>query len=102
MRIVKEHFLREAARRHPVAARWLRDWTALTKRAKWRNWGEVNRDYPGTDAVRTSSGRTVGIFNVRRNEFRLIVAVHFNRQIAFTLRFLSHAEYGRSRWKDEL
>ena len=48
------------------------------------------------------SGRTVCIFNIRRNEYRLIAAVHFNRQIVFTLRFLTHAEYALAQWKNEL
>jgi hypothetical protein len=30
------------------------------------------------------------------------VAMHFNSQMAFTLRFLPHAEYDRDDWKDEL
>ena len=57
---------------------------------------------PEVDPVKARSGRTVDIFNIRRNEFRLIAAVHFNRQLAFTLRFLTHAEYGLNRWKNEL
>jgi mRNA interferase HigB len=36
------------------------------------------------------------------NTYRLIVAMHFDRQTAYTLRFLTHAEYSTDRWKDEL
>jgi len=28
--------------------------------------------------------------------------MHFDRQVAYTLRFLTHAEYSKDRWKDEL
>ncbi|MCL4177564.1 MAG: type II toxin-antitoxin system HigB family toxin [Verrucomicrobia bacterium] len=38
----------------------------------------------------------------RHNGYRLIAAIHFDRQTAYTLRFLTHAEYSRERWKDEL
>jgi len=34
--------------------------------------------------------------------YRLIVAMHFDSQMAFMLRFLTHAEYARDKWKDEL
>jgi len=30
------------------------------------------------------------------------VALHFNSQVAYTLRFLTHAEYDRDDWKGEL
>ena len=33
---------------------------------------------------------------------RLIGAAHFNRQIVYTLRFMTHAEYSKDRWKDTL
>ena len=37
-----------------------------------------------------------------RNDYRLIVAAHFNRQSVYTLRFMTHAEYSTDRWKDTL
>ena len=42
------------------------------------------------------------VFNIRRNDYRLIVAAHFNRQIVSTLRLMTHAEYSKDRWKDSL
>jgi mRNA interferase HigB len=77
-------------------------WRTVVKAATWRNLMEVRRTYPGTDSVKVSSGRQVQVFNVCGNEYRLIVAVHFNRQIVYTLRFLTHAEYSKDRWKAEL
>lgn len=42
------------------------------------------------------------VFNVCGNEYRLIVAMHFNRQLVYTLRLLTHADYSKGRWKDQL
>ncbi len=42
------------------------------------------------------------VFNVGGHEFRLVCAVHFNTEMVFALRFLSHAEYSKDTWKDEL
>ena len=44
----------------------------------------------------------VMVFNVCGNTYRLIVAMHFQSQVAYTLRSLTHAEYDREDWKDEL
>ena len=77
-------------------------WRKTVKAATWRNLVEVRRTYPDTDAVKVRSGRTVLIFNIRRNDYRLIAAVHFNSQIVYTLRFMTHAEYSKDRWKAEL
>ena len=102
MRIVKEAFLVQAGQRHPPAARHLETWRKIVKAAAWRNLVDVRRSYPDTDAVKVKSGRQVLVFNIRRNDYRLIVAAHFNRQIVYTLRFLTHAEYSKDQWKETL
>ena len=102
MRIIKVPFLVAAGQKHPPAARQLDVWRKTVKAAMWRNLVEVRQTYPDTDAVKVRSGRTVLVFNIRRNDYRLIAAVHFNRQIVYTLRFMTHAEYSKGRWKTEL
>ncbi len=102
MRIVSEAFLLAAGRQHPPAARHLDAWRKFVKTASWRNLADVRRTYPDTDALKARSGRQVLVFNIRRNDYRLIVAAHFNRQIFYTLRFMTHAEYSKERWKDTL
>ena len=91
-----------AGREHPAAVRHLDVWRKTVKAALWRNFVDVRRSYPDTDAVRVRSGRLVLVFNIRRNDYRLIAAVHFNRQIVYTLLFMSHAEYSKDRWKNAL
>jgi mRNA interferase HigB len=102
LRIIAEAFLVEAGRKHPPAARHLEAWRKLVRMAAWRNLVDVRRTYPDTDSVKVRSGRQVLVFNIRRNAYRLIVAVHYNRQIVYTLRFMTHAEYSKDRWKDTL
>lgn len=102
MRIIKAAFLVAAGREHPPAARHLDVWRKTVKAASWRSLLDVRRSYPDTDSVKVRSGRQVLIFNIRRNDYRLIVATHFNRQIAYTLRFMTHAEYSKNLWKESL
>jgi mRNA-degrading endonuclease HigB of HigAB toxin-antitoxin module len=50
----------------------------------------------------TTSDRQVLVFNVCGNDYRLIVAAHFNRQMIYTLRLMTHAEYSKDEWKKDL
>ena len=102
MRIIKEAFLVAAGREHPPAARHLDVWRKFVRAATWDSLVDVRMTYPDTDTVRVRSGRQVLVFNIRRNDYRLIVAMHFNRQIVYTLRFVAHAEYSKDRWKETL
>ncbi|MEO7300447.1 MAG: type II toxin-antitoxin system HigB family toxin [Verrucomicrobiota bacterium] len=102
MRIIKEKFLRDAAAEYPKAVKYLAAWTMTVRAATWRNLTDVRRCYPSADQVRVGSGKSVLVFNVCGNTYRLIVAIHFDRQTTFTLRFLTHAEYDRNDWKKEL
>jgi len=102
MKIITRKFILAAARANPRAAEALGDWLALAAKAQWKNPVEMKNAWPAVDSAKVKSGRTVYICNIRRNEFRLIVSVHFNRQRIYTLRFMTHAGYDRRNWKDEL
>lgn len=102
MRIIKRPTLREFAARHSKTGRYLDDWWRVAGAAVWKNMVDVRRTFPSADMVKVVSGRQVIVFNVCGNEFRLIVAVHFDRQKVFILRLLSHAEYSKEYWKAEL
>ena len=102
MRIIKPSTVRQWARGTPRAAPFLEHWLALTEAAEWANFVQVRGSFPHADTAVVGSGRTVVIFNVARTGFRLIVAVHYDRRIVFTLLFLSHTECERDRWKESL
>jgi mRNA interferase HigB len=102
VRIIKEAFLVAAVREYPPAARHLDAWRKFARAATWHNLPDAQRTYPDMDAVKVRSGRQVLVFNIRRNDYRLIAVTHFNRQIIYTLRFMTHAEYSKDRWKDTL
>jgi mRNA interferase HigB len=55
-----------------------------------------------TSLTPSRTRRTVTVFNVCGNNFRLITAVHYDRQKVFILDFLTHAEYSRNLWKNRL
>jgi mRNA interferase HigB len=102
MRIITRKRLREFARRHADAAEPLQQWYRLFREAKWENLQDVRRVYPHADAVNVASGNTVTVFNLCGNKYRLVAAIHYNRQRVYVLQLLRHAEYSKGRWKDAL
>jgi mRNA interferase HigB len=73
----------------------LRSWLKITEQSKWKNLTEVRQTFNGADAV----GRFT-VFDIKGNAYRLITAVHYNRQKVFIRHVLTHAEYDRGRWKE--
>jgi len=102
VRIIKTATLDDFAQAHPKAAAGLTHWEAITRAAEWRNLVETRASFPHADQVTVQSGRTVTIFNIKKNDYRLITAIHYNTRKVFILRFLTHAEYDKATWKDTL
>lgn len=102
MRLIHQLFLNEAAATYPKAKKWLENFKAVVKAAEWESLEEVRKSYPSCDGVKVGSKSSVYVFNVCGNSYRLIAAIHFNRGIVYTLRFLSHADYSKNEWKNEL
>ena len=102
MNIVKPLRVREYARAHAGAFASLERWITLTKAAVWTDFKDVKSTFDRADAVRVDSGRIVVVFNISGNKFRLITAIHYNVAKVFVLRFLTHAEYSKDKWKQEL
>jgi mRNA interferase HigB len=102
MRIIKTSMLHEFWRAHPEAEASLRTWVQQTKAAQWRNFADVRRTFPSADQARGASYRPVVIFNIAHNRYRLIAALHYNTQIAYTMMILTHKEYDRNAWKDKI
>ncbi|MCP4378421.1 MAG: type II toxin-antitoxin system HigB family toxin [bacterium] len=102
MRIIKTSMLREFWQSHRHAEASLRTWVRQTRAGQWRNFAQVRKTIPGADLVKVSSGRSVVVFNIAHNRYRLIAAVHYNTRIVYTLMILTHKEYDRNAWKEQL
>lgn len=102
MRIIKTSMLKEYWKAHREAEASLRVWVQQTRAAKWRNFSEVRKTFPSTDTVKVASGRSAAIFNIAHNRYRLIAAIHYNTAIVYTLMILTHREYDRGTWKEQL
>ena len=102
MHIIAAKTLREYAAEHDDASNWLFTFLDRVEAAEWANIADVRRIYPHADAVRVRSGNDVIVFNACGNRYRLVTAIHFNRGKVYILRFMTHAEYDKEFWKDQL
>lgn len=74
----------------------------VAQAAKWASFADVRQTFGSADQVKVASGRTVIVFNIAGNRFRLIAAIHYVTGIVFALRFVTYAEYSKDKWKYEL
>ena len=102
MRVIKPKTVREYAAHYPDAQDPLLLWLRAARAADWNDLLEVRKTYPHADAVRVASGNIVTVFNVRGNRYRLIVAIKYEWAMVYVLRFLTHADYNKDKWKEQL
>jgi len=102
VRIIKESTLAAFAVSYPQAATRLAVWRRIMRQAQFRHFADLRQCFRAADQVRVSSGNPVVVFNVCGNTYRLICAIHYDTGKVFLLRFLTHAEYDKDRWKTEL
>jgi mRNA interferase HigB len=102
MRIIKTSMLREFWQSHRQAEASLRTWAQQVRAAQWTCLVDLRKTIPSADMVKVASGRSVVVFNVAGNRYRLIAAVHYNTRIVYTLMILTHKEYDRDAWKEQL
>ena len=102
MHVISKKALQEFWLNHADAEGPLMDWYDLARDAQWRSISEVRRVLSHADAVRVASGRTVTIFNIGGNKYRLITSIHYNRRKVYVLRVYTHRQYHRENWNDQL
>ena len=102
MRLIKSKTIETWATAHAAAKSALKNWMAVVNAAEWKKFADIRQTYRSADQVKVASGRTVVVFDIAGNRFRLIAAVHYQTAVVFALRFLTHAEYSKNQWGNEL
>jgi mRNA interferase HigB len=96
MHVISEKKLREFWQQWPDAETPLRSWHRVAERARWETFADVKEVYGHADRV----GRCT-VFNVGRNKFRLVAAIHFNRGKIYIRHVMTHEQYDRGSWKED-
>ncbi|MEZ4773083.1 MAG: type II toxin-antitoxin system HigB family toxin [Bacteroidia bacterium] len=91
LRIIAKRTLREYWEIHPYSEQHLKTWYETAKKSNWNNFNEIKKTYRSASIV--SNDRVV--FNIKGNNYRLIVKFNFERNWAF-IRFIgTHKEYDK-------
>jgi mRNA interferase HigB len=93
MRIIKESTLNRAIVHYHARGikEHLGSWKALIKRSNYRSPQELKQHYKNASII--NSKRVV--FNIKGNEFRLIVDIEYRLGFVFVIDFLTHEEYDK-------
>ncbi len=102
MRIITKRQLDQWRAQYPDAHAGLSNWYKHTIAATWNNLQEVRTTFRSADGAIVKSGKPVTIFNIGGNKYRLITAIHYDRQIVHAMLLLTHREYDKNKWKDIL
>jgi mRNA interferase HigB len=103
MRIIKPSTLRRFWAANRGAEAELKKWLKTAKEAQWQHPPDVKYAFGArVDFVKVESGNTVAVFDIANNNWRIIAAIHYNRQRVFVLRILTHKEYDTNNWKQEI
>ena len=101
MRIISRARLNEACTNQPTINASLTHWYNIAKRACWKNLAQTRSCFPHADQVRADRNKVATVFNLS-NGFRLITAIHYDKQRIYIRHILSHTEYDRGKWKEML
>ena len=91
MRIISRKALRVFWEKHSDARQSLQAWYVDVKKAHWKSPADIKKVYRNASFV----GNNRVVFNIKGNQYRVIVAVQYKFQLAF-IRFVgTHQEYNR-------
>lgn len=91
MRIIALKTLRAFWEQHPVAQQPLQAWYHDAKQATWRTPADIKRVYRNASIV----GNNRVVFNIKGNQYRLVVAIRYQHGIVYVRFIGTHPEYDK-------
>lgn len=91
MRIISRKTLRDFWEKHPDARQALQSWYADVEQARWQSPADIKKTYASVSFL--SNNRLV--FNIKGNQYRIVIVVQYRYGFVY-IRFVgTHAEYDR-------
>lgn len=91
MRIIAERAIREYYEKNPQAKTALENWVAIVKKAHWRCFADIKSTFNSVDNV----GNQHYVFNIKGNDYRIVVVIKFTPQFVLVRFIGTHKEYDR-------
>jgi len=92
MRIVALSTLRAFWESYPDAETPLRSWYALASRAVWQTPADIKAAYRNASFI----GNNRVVFNIKGNDYRLVVAVHYEKGLMYVRFVGTHRQYDKT------
>jgi mRNA interferase HigB len=96
MHLISIRNLRADAAKYPDVSNQVDAWYRAVKSASWQNLEDVKQVYPTAEAVGNFT-----VFNIKGNNYRLIVSIDYEIQTVYYKYFLTHTEYNKDNWKND-
>ena len=91
VRIFTEQTLKEYIEKHPDARTALQEWVSIVKHSDWTCFADIKATFNSVDSV----GNQHYVFNIKGNNYRLVVVIKFTIKFVY-IRFIgTHAEYDK-------
>ena len=91
MRIFTEQRLKEYAGEYPEVKVALQNWVSIVKKSNWTCFADIKETYNSVDSI----GNQRYVFNIKGNDYRLVVVIKFTIQFVY-IRFVgTHKEYDK-------
>ena len=95
MHLITKKVLKIFWSENPDGRMALERWSRIIEKNKFENFNQLRETFPSADLV----GKLT-VFNIGGNKYRLIAAIHFNRQKVYIKNVLTHKEYDKGEWKE--
>jgi mRNA interferase HigB len=89
--VISYKTIREFANKHKDVEDQLNNWYVIAGRCDWANFNELRRMFGYVDAV----GNDLYVFNIKGNEYRLIVRIIFRVRTIYIKFIGTHKEYDK-------
>ena len=70
---------------------FLQEWVSKVKRSQWKCFADIKKTFNSVDSV----GNQHYVFNIRGNNYRLVVVIQFTPQFVYVRFIGTHAEYDK-------
>ena len=94
MRIIAKSRLLSLAAAYGDCIQQVTAWYHIASKAHWQNLSDVRQTFRHADIVGDKT-----VFNIKGNDYRLIVHIRYDIGIIYIRNLLTHADYDKGAWK---
>ena len=91
MVIISYRTIREYTDRHKEVEDQLNNWYRITEKSDWANFNEMRKMFNSVDGV----GSDLYVFNIKGNDYRLVVRIIFRVRTVYIKFIGTHKEYDK-------